>query len=87
MNKELKILIQSKDEGAIVKANGTKIGLMYALATLSETLLKDSNLSEKDIRYAIDLGLMSEKEIEDDLKKQNKEFTTKIKELFKEIFD
>lgn len=87
MNKEFKILLQSEEDGTIVKIKGTKTGLMYALSELAFTLLKDSNLSKEDIKYAIDLGLKSEKEIEEDLKQKKEELEIKIKELFKNIFN
>ena len=87
MNREFKILLQSKEDGTIVEIKGTKAGLMYALAELASTLLKDSNLSKEEIKYAIDLGLKPEKEIEEDLKQKKEELEVKMKEFFKTIFD
>lgn len=87
MNKEFKILVQSKEKGSIIEIKGTKAGLMYALAELASTLLKDSNLSKEEIKYAIDLGLKPEKEIEEDLKQKKEELEVKMKEFFKTIFD
>lgn len=80
MNKEFKILVQSKEKGSIIEIKGTKVMLMYALAELASTLLKDSNLTKEEIKYSIELGLKSEKEIEEDTKR-------KIEELLKKIFD
>ena len=87
MNKEFKILVQSKEKGSIIEIKGTKVMLMYALAELASTLLKDSNLSKEEIKYAIDLGLKPEKEIEEDLKQKKEELEVKMKEFFKTIFD
>ena len=53
MNKEFKILLQSKEDGATVEIKGTKVGLMYALSELASTLLKDSNLSKEDIKMLL----------------------------------
>ena len=52
MNKNFKILIESQNEGVKIAIAGTKHELMYALAHLSSTLLKESNLSERDIKRA-----------------------------------
>lgn len=87
MNKEFKILVQSKEKGSIIEIKGTKVMLMYALAELASTLLKDSNLTKEEIKYSIELGLKSEKEIEEDLKQKKEELEVKMKEFFKTIFD
>ena len=64
MNKNFKILIESQNEGVKIAIAGTKHELMYALAHLSSTLLKESNLSEKDIKKAIEIGLTPKEELE-----------------------
>ena len=87
MNREFKILLQSKEKGSIIEIKGTKVMLMYALAELASTLLKDSNLTKEEIKYSIELGLKSEKEIEEDLKQKKEELEIKMKEFFKKIFE
>ena len=62
--KNYKILIESQNEGVKIAIAGTKHELMYALAHLSSTLLKESNLSERDIKRAVEIGLTPKEEIE-----------------------
>lgn len=74
MNKNFKILIESQNEGVKIAITGTKHELMYALAHLSSSLLEESNLSEKDIKRAVEIGLTPKEKLE-----------KKLQELFRKI--
>lgn len=87
MERNFKILIESKEDNIKMEVYGTKIDLMNALANLSNTLLEKSNLSKDEIKYAIELGMSSEKEIKDKEKQLQKELEEKLKDMFKEIFE
>lgn len=85
MNKNFKILIESQNEGVKIVIAGTKHELMYALAHLSSTLLKESNLSEKDIKKAIEIGLTPKEELEKEMVQMKMELEKKLQELFGKI--
>jgi hypothetical protein len=85
MNKNFKILIESQNEGVKIAIAGTKHELMYALAHLSSTLLKESNLSEKDIKKAIEIGLTPKEELEKEMVQMKMELEKKLQELFGKI--
>ncbi len=85
MNKNFKILIESQNEGVKIELAGTKHELMYALAHLSSTLLKESNLSEKDIKKAIEIGLTPKEELEKEMVQMKMELEKKLQELFGKI--
>ena len=85
MNKNFKILIESQNEGVKIAIAGTKYELMYALAHLSSTLLKESNLSEKDIKKAIEIGLTSKEELEKEVEQMKNDLEKKLQELFRKI--
>lgn len=87
MEKNFKILIESKEDNNKMEVYGTKIDLMNALANLSNTLLEKSNLSKDEIKYAIELGMSSEEELKDEDKKLQKELEEKLSKIFKEIFE
>lgn len=85
MNKNFKILIESQNEGVKIAIAGTKHELMCALAHLSSTLLKESNLSEKDIKKAIEIGLTPKEELEKEIVQMKMELEKKLQELFGKI--
>lgn len=85
MNKNFKILIESQNEGAKIAIAGTKHELMYALAHLSSTLLKESNLSERDIKRAVEIGLTPKEEIEKEVEQMKEDLGKKLQELFGKI--
>lgn len=87
MERNFKILIESKEDNNKIEVYGTKIDLMNALANLSKTLFENSDLSKDEIKYAIELGMSSEKELKDEDKKLQKELEEKLKNMFKEIFE
>lgn len=87
MERNFKILIESKEDNIKMEVYGTKIDLMNALANLSNTLLEKSNLSKDEIKYAIELGMSSEEELKDEDKKLQKELEEKLSKIFKEIFE
>lgn len=87
MERNFKILIESKEDNNKMEVYGTKIDLMNALANLSNTLLEKSNLSKDEIKYAIELGMSSEEELKDEDKKLQKELEEKLSKIFKEIFE
>ena len=87
MKRNFKILSESKGEDIRVEVHGTKMGLMNGLAHLSKILLKQSNLSKDEIKYAIELGMSSEEELKDENKKLQKKLEEKLNKMFKEIFE
>lgn len=87
MERNFKILIESKEDNNKMEVYGTKIDLMNALANLSNTLFEKSNLSKDEIKYAIELGMSSEEELKDEDKKLQKELEEKLSKIFKEIFE
>ena len=87
MERNFKILIESKGENNKIEVRGTKIGLMNGLANLAKTLLEKSNLSKDEIKYAVELGMSSKEEIKDEEKQLQEELEEKLNEMFKEIFE
>lgn len=87
MERNFKILIESKEDNVKLEVYGSKVELMEALAYLSKSLLEKSNLSKDEIKYAVELGMSSEKEIKDKEKQLQKELEEKLKDMFKEIFE
>lgn len=87
MNNNFKILIESEEDGAKIEVRGTKQSLMKALAYLSRSMLKGTNLSKEEIRHAVELGLMSEEELEEEVNRSTEELKTKVEKLIKQIFD
>lgn len=87
MNKNFKILIESEEDEVKIELKGTKPNLMKALAYLSRSMLKGTNLSKEEIRRAVELGLMSEEELEEEKSRNTEELKTKVEKLIKQIFD
>lgn len=87
MNNNFKILIESEEDGTKIEVSGTKPNLMKALAYLSRSMLKGTNLSKEEIRRAVELGLMSEEELEEEANRKTEELKTKVEKLIKQIFD
>ena len=87
MERNFKILIESKEDNVKLEVYGSKVELMEALAYLSKSLLEKSNLSKDEIKYAVELGMSSEKEIRDKENQLKKELEEKFKDMFKEIFE
>lgn len=87
MNNNFKILIESEEDGTKIEVSGTKPNLMKALAYLSRSMLKGTNLSKEEIRRAVELGLMSEEELEEETNRSKEELKTKVEKLIKQIFD
>ena len=87
MNKNFKILIESEEDEVKIEIKGTKPNLMKALAYLSRSMLKGTNLSKEEIRRAVELGLMSEEELEEEKSRNTEELKTKVEKLIKQIFD
>lgn len=87
MNNNFKILIESEKDEVKIELKGTKPNLMSALANLSRSMLKGTNLSKKEIRRAVELGLMSEEELEEEKSRNTEELKTKVEKLIKQIFD
>lgn len=58
---KFKIHIESEGEGCKVEIEGNKPSLMTALAELSGALVENSNLTEKDILFAINTGIKNSK--------------------------
>ena len=75
---------RKKQHKSQIKVEGTKHDLMNGLALLAESLKNESNLSEKDIRFAIDLGLKGREELQNELMKQLDQFKKHIEELIKD---
>lgn len=87
MNNNFKILIESEEDGTKIEVSGTKPNLMKALAYLSRNMLKGTNLSKKEIRRAVELGLMSDEELKEETNRKTEELKTKVEKLIKQIFD
>lgn len=87
MNKNFKILIESKEDGAKIEIKGTKPNLMSALANLVSNMLEKTNLSKEEISYAVKVGLMSDEELEKEKSRNTEELKTKVEKLIKQIFD
>lgn len=87
MNNNFKILIESEEDGTKIEVSGTKPNLMKALAYLSRSMLKGTNLSKEEIRRAVELGLMSDKELKEEANRKTEELKTKVEKLIKQIFD
>jgi hypothetical protein len=87
MNKNFKILIESEEDEVKIELKGTKPNLMKALAYLSRSMLKGTNLSKEEIRRAVELGLMSDEELEEEKSRNTEELKTKVEKLIKQIFD
>jgi len=87
MNKNFKILIESEEDEVKIELKGTKPNLMKALAYLSRSMLKGTNLSKEEIRRAVELGLMSDDELEEETNRSKEELKTKVEKLIKQIFD
>ena len=87
MNKNFKILIESEEDEVKIELKGTKPNLMKALEYLSRSMLKGTNLSKEEIRRAVELGLMSEEELEEEKSRNTEELKTKVEKLIKQIFD
>lgn len=85
MNKNFKILIESQNEGVKIAITGTKHELMYVLAHLSSSLLEESNLSEKDIKRAVEIGLTPKEKLEKEVEQMEKDLEKKLQELFRKI--
>lgn len=63
---------------------GTKMDLMSYLATIIQALKQESNLSESDIRFVVNLGLKDKQE----LRKETEKYLDKlIDDLFSNIVD
>ncbi len=87
MNKNFKILIESEEDEVKIELKGTKPNLMKALAYLSRSMLKGTNLSKEEIRRAVELGLMSDEELKEEANRKTEELKTKVEKLIKQIFD
>ena len=87
MNNNFKILIESEEDGTKIEVSGTKPNLMKALAYLSRSMLKGTNLSKEEIRHAVELGLMSDEELKEEANRKTEELKTKVEKLIKQIFD
>ena len=87
MNNNFKILIESEEDGTKIEVSGTKPNLMKALAYLSISMLKGTNLSKEEIRRAVELGLMSDEELKEEANRKTEELKTKVEKLIKQIFD
>lgn len=87
MNNNFKILIESEEDGTKIEVSGTKPNLMKALAYLSRSMLKETNLSKEEIRRAVELGLMSDEELKEEANRKTEELKTKVEKLIKQIFD
>jgi hypothetical protein len=87
MNNNFKILIESEEDGTKIEVSGTKPNLMKALAYLSRSMLKGTNLSKEEIRRAVELGLMSDEELKEEANRKTEELKTKVEKLIKQIFD
>lgn len=87
MNNNFKILIESEKDEVKIELKGTKPNLMKALAYLSRSMLKGTNLSKEEIRRAVELGLMSEEELEEEKSRKIEELKTKVEKLIKQISD
>lgn len=63
---DFKILVESNKEGIgrTVSVKGNKKSIMIGLAELATSLVEDSNLTEEDIRYAIETGIKTANEEE-----------------------
>lgn len=63
---DFKILVESDKEGMgrTVSVKGNKKSIMIGLAELATSLVQDSNLTEEDIRYAIETGIKTANEEE-----------------------
>ena len=63
---DFKIFIESdkKGEGCTVNVKGSKNSIMLGLAELATSLMLNSNLTERDIKYAIERGIETAKEEE-----------------------
>ena len=85
MNKNFKILIEPQNKGVKIAIAGTKHELMYALAHLSSSLLEESNLSERDIKRAIEIGLTPKEELEKEVEQMKNDLEKKLQELFRKI--
>lgn len=62
MKKRGKIELENLEEGTKIKIKGNKLEIMTLLSGLADSLMSKSNLSEEDIRFAIDLGINGAKE-------------------------
>ena len=87
MNNNFKILTESEEDGTKIEVSGTKPNLMKALAYLSRSMLKETNLSKEEIRRAVELGLMSDEELKEEANRKTEELKTKVEKLIKQIFD
>ena len=87
MKRNFKILIESEEDGAKIEISGTKQSLMSALSNLLSNMLEKTNLSKEEIRHAVELGLMSEEELEEEVNRSTEELKTKAEKLIKQIFD
>lgn len=58
---------------------------MYGLAHLSSSLLEESNLSERAIKRAIEIGLTPKEELEKEAEQMKKDLEKKLQELFRKI--
>ena len=87
MERNFKILIESKEDNVKLEVYGSKVELMKALAYIVKSLLEKSNLSKDEIKYAVELGMSSEKEIREKENQLKKELEEKFKDIFKEIFE
>lgn len=70
-------IVHNKKEN-YTKASGHPISLLTALSVFVE-VLKENNISEKNIRYAVEQGLKDEQE-------RDKELNKNIDELIKRMF-
>ena len=76
-NFEVHIVYNKKEN--YTKASGNKISLLTALSVFVE-VLKENNVSEKAIRYAVEQGLKDEQE-------RDKELNKNIDDLIKRMFE
>lgn len=62
----VKILVETDEdgEGRTVEIKGNKPSIMLGLAELTTELVQESNLTEEDIRFAIETGIETAKEEE-----------------------
>lgn len=87
MNNNFKILIESEEDGAKIEIKGTKPNLMSALSNLVSNMLEKTNLSKEGISHAVEIGLMSDEELEEETNRSIEELKTKVEKLIKQIFD
>lgn len=79
---ESKIILRNDGNGELeIDIKGNKLDLMRLLAELSNALKHNSNLTEENIKFAIELGLKNEEELKKETKKAIEQLPNKLKQL------